>query len=90
MPGRIDDGENDGAARSAPLPDGSYEVFVVDVDEEAGPGTVLLSLTVVAGEHKGAAFDLAASGLDGGFVELVGMPGTLSITDGVPVISIEK
>ena len=73
------------------LPDGVYEVFVVDVEEsERDDGTVSrMSLTVVSGEYKGEVFELGATGLTGSFIDLVGMPGTVTVTDGVPTVAID-
>jgi len=71
------------------LADGTYDVFIIDatVDTAAVEGTtrvVHLDLTVVAGERKGEVVSVVAAGLDGEDFELLGMPGTLVVTDGRP------
>jgi hypothetical protein len=74
---------------SSPLPDGTYPAFVVDA-EEAGDGTIRsVSLTIVSGDHKGEVLDLAARGLTGTFVDLIGMPATVVVTDGIPTLTID-
>ena len=74
-----------------PLPDGEYPVFVVDVEESDRPdGTVSkVSVTILTGDHKGDVVDLAAAGLEGSFIELIGMPGTLRVEDATPSLSLD-
>ncbi len=72
---------------STDLPDGAYDAFVVDV-EEIGPQRV--HLTIVAGEHKGLVVTLDASEPIGSFVDLIGMPATITVTDGVPTVAIDR
>ena len=74
-----------------PLPDGEYPAFVVDVEEsDRADGTVSkVSVTIVSGDHKGDVVDLAAAGLEGSFIELIGMPGTLTVADGTPSLAMD-
>ena len=45
------------------LPDGTYDVFVVDAEVD-GPGDALrLEVTILAGEHKGEVVSMRAEGL---------------------------
>ncbi len=69
------------------LPDGDYDAFVVDV-EEVGPQR--MHLTIVAGEHKGLVVTVAASEPIGTFVDLIGMPATITVTDGRPSVVIDR
>jgi hypothetical protein len=69
-------GEQGGDRAEAPLPDGNYEVFVVDVDGSR------LDVTVTTGGHKGEVVTVRGSGEFG--LDLLGMPGTMAVTDGVP------
>lgn len=74
------------------LADGEYDVFVVDADEDPDPtvpGLLHLSLTVIAGDHKGEVVELSAAGLDRDPIDLIGMPGTLTVTAGVPQLRID-
>jgi hypothetical protein len=71
------------------LPDGSYDVFVVDA-EEVGPGDVVrLDLTILAGPQKGEMVSMRATGLGVDEVSLLGTPGTLTVTDGDPSVTLE-
>jgi hypothetical protein len=79
----------DGPTPSGPdIPDGTYDVFIVDVDE-AGPDTLRLSVTILGGEHKGDVVDLTASGLGVDVIDALGMPGTLVVADGEPTLTID-
>lgn len=72
------------------LPDGTYDVFVVDA--EAIPGEVdglRLELTILAGEHRGEVVSMRASGLGVEEVDALGMPGTLTVAAGHPSIVLE-
>jgi hypothetical protein len=73
----------------SPLPDGTYAAFVVDVDERPDGTIATLSLTILSGQHKGDVLDLAADGLSGSFVDLVGMPATIVVADGLPSVTID-
>ena len=69
------------------LPDGVYDVIVVDaVDDE---GVIRLELTVLAGEHKGDVVNLASPNLQGDPAQLLGVPGTITVTDGRPDLRLE-
>ncbi len=79
----------------AVLPDGTYDAFVVDATEQppTDPSTddrvMLLDLTITAGEHKGEVLSITAVGLEASDIDLLGMPATLTVTDGRPSIVIE-
>ena len=74
-----------------PLPDGEYPVFVVDVEEaDRDDGTVSkVSVTILTGDHKGDVVELAATGLQGSFIDLIGMPGNLTVADGTPSLAMD-
>jgi hypothetical protein len=76
---------------SFPLPDGEYPVFVVDVEEsDRADGTISkVSVTIVSGDHKGDVVELGATGLQGSFIDLIGMPGTVIVADGQPSLTID-
>jgi hypothetical protein len=69
------------------LPDGSYDAFVVDVTVDGEQAT--LELTILAGEHKGEIVTVAAHGLGRSDIDLLGMPATLTVEDGVPSVMID-
>ncbi len=77
------------------LPDGTYDVFVVDATEDIAAGAtpetrvMHLDLAVTSGEHKGEVLTLAATGLTGEEHELLGMPATLTVSDARPSIRID-
>jgi hypothetical protein len=69
------------------LPDGVYDVLVVDADEE--DGVIRLELTILAGDQKGEVVSLASPNMRGEPALLLGTPGTLTVTDGVPGLRLE-
>jgi hypothetical protein len=70
------------------LEDGSYDALVVDasIDGEA----MALDLTILAGAHKGEVVAIRATGIDADDLELLGMPGTLVVENGVPRFTVER
>ena len=71
------------------LPDGVYDGVVIDVD--TGPdGEIALDLTVVAGAHKGDVVTVRASGLSDDPIELMGLPVTLSVSEGRPRVRVDR
>jgi hypothetical protein len=69
------------------LHDGRYDAFIVDVSVEDDVAT--LELTILSGEHKGAVVTLTARGLGRSETDLIGMPGTLVVEDGVPRVTVD-
>jgi hypothetical protein len=80
---------------SAMLPDGGYDAFVVDVaidepsDATGGERITRLELTITMGEHKGEVVMVSARGIRGEEFELIGMPATLIVRDGVPRVAFD-
>ena len=71
------------------LPDGVYDGVVIDVD--TGPdGEIGLDLTIVAGAHKGEVVTVWASGLSDDPIELMGLPVTLSVSEGRPRVRVDR
>ncbi len=70
------------------LPDGTYDVFVVDA-EAVEPTGLRLDLTILAGEHKGELVSMRADGLGVGELAALGLPGTLTVTSGEPSLVLE-
>jgi hypothetical protein len=71
------------------LPDGRYDVFVVDA-ERLGPGDVVrLDVTILAGEQKGEVVSMRAEGLGVDELDVLGTPGTLEVVEGRPAITLE-
>ena len=70
------------------LPDGAYDVFVVDAAAD-GPEALRLDLTILAGEQKGEVVSMRAEGLALGELDALGLPGTLTVTGGEPALVLE-
>ena len=70
------------------LPDGVYDVVVVDASAEGD--VIAIEITILSGTHKGDVVGLRASGLDVDELDLLGMPGTLTVENGVPRFVVEK
>ena len=70
------------------LPDGSYDVIVVDAT--ADDGSIAIEITILGGAHKGEVVAVRAAGLDMDELDLLGMPGTLRVEKGVPHFAVEK
>lgn len=70
------------------LADGTYDALVIDADGEDGPddgpGTMLLCLTITAGEHKGEVVEVRAARLQYDPLDLLAMPCILAVRDGEP------
>lgn len=65
-------------------------MIVVDADEVAAqPGAVSLELTILAGAAKGEIVSVRAAGMSTDPVMLLGLPGTLTVTGGVPSVILE-
>jgi len=69
------------------LEDGDYDIFVVDAEDVGA--AIRLDLTVLAGAHRGEMVTVTASGLGTDAIDLLGTPGTLTVTDGQPVVHLE-
>ena len=80
---------------AAALPDGVYDAFVVDATE-GSPGAqpadrvMNLELTITSGQFKGEVLAIAARGLAGEDYDLLGMPATLTVTEGKPTVTIDS
>lgn len=62
------------------LEDGSYEALVVDVDDR------VLSLTILAGTHKGAVVEVRDASIHDDGLDLLAMPCVLVVRDGQPTV----
>ena len=71
------------------LPDGTYDVFVVDATPD-GPGGLRLEVTILAGEQKGEVVSVHADGLGIDELDALGLPGTLSVVGGEPTLLLEQ
>lgn len=74
------------------LPDGTYQAFIVDAEEglaDDGTERLHLAVTILTGDHKGEVLDLTAEGLGRTSIDVMGMPATLEVGDGVPRLTID-
>jgi hypothetical protein len=74
-----------------PVPDGVYDVFIVDAapDPNDAGRVARLDVTVVSGEHKGATFGLNVNGMDGSDTDLMGRPATMTVSGGIPTVTVD-
>lgn len=72
-----------------PLEDGTYEVLVVDADSSPDDTVAHLEVTLISGPHKGEVVRLAAQHLSGDPLALLGLPGTLTVEEGVPALQLD-
>jgi hypothetical protein len=74
------------------LADGTYDVIVVDATTAGhdDPDGLRLDLTILAGDHKGEVVPMRASGLGVDEIDALGMPGTLTVRDGKPSITLDR
>lgn len=70
------------------LPDGRYDTLVIDAEPTAGGG-LRIELTVIAGERKGDVVAVTAAGLDRDPLDVMGVPATLTVAGGRPVVAME-
>jgi hypothetical protein len=70
------------------LDDGTYDALVVDA-EARDDGGVTVEVTIVAGPAKGEVVTLVARGMAGDPLDLLGVPGTLTVAGGVPALRLE-
>jgi hypothetical protein len=69
------------------LPDGSYDAIVLDAQEV--DGGIGIDLTILGGEHKGEVVSLRSPDLRGDPALMLGIPATLTVSDGVPKVALE-
>ena len=70
------------------LPDGIYDALVVYTATH-DDGSVAVDLTIVAGEAKGEVVTLRAENLSGDPLDLLGVPATITVTEGSPSVRFE-
>lgn len=70
------------------LVDGVYDVIVVDAGE-APDGAVSLELAVLAGPSKGEVVSLRRPPGGADPIDLLGIPGTITVIDGRPTVHLE-
>jgi hypothetical protein len=74
------------------IEDGVYDALVVDAASgvtDDGTAVMHLELTVLGGPHKGEIVALSATGLPGTEIDLLGLPATLTVSDGRPAVQLD-
>lgn len=69
------------------LEDGQYDAIVVDAHE--ADGVLHIELTVLGGSHRGDVFSLRGPASGREPLDLLGVPGTITVTDGSPALDLE-
>ena len=69
------------------LPDGTYDAFVIDASDDRDGRH--LELTIVSGERKGEVVAITSTDTDGTDLDLIGLPATVVVRDGVPNVVID-
>jgi hypothetical protein len=70
------------------LDDGTYDVLVIDATADGD--ALALEITIISGDRKGEVVGLRATGLDVDELELLGLPGTLTVENGVPRFAVDE
>lgn len=71
------------------MPDGTYDVFIVDA-ESIDATTMRVELAMVNGDDKGDVFAMRGPHLANDPIDLLGLPGTLVVVDGVPQLHVDR
>lgn len=75
------------------LEDGTYDVVVVDAEQlEQLDGAAVglrVEVAVLAGPHKGEVLAITAHGLRRDPLDLLAVPGTVTVVDGAPHLTLE-
>jgi hypothetical protein len=70
------------------LPDGTYDVMVVDVERDE-QDLVRIDVVVTAGSHRGEVVSLRASSIRQDPLRLMGLPARLEVKNGTPDLQID-
>ena len=72
------------------LPDGSYDVLVVDTSRHGDDGSLGVEVAIVAGPAKGQVVSLRTADLAGTDpLDLLALPATLTVRSGEPTLQLE-
>jgi hypothetical protein len=70
------------------LPDGTYDVMIVDVDVDEQQH-VRIDVVLTAGSHRGEVVSLRASSMNQDPLGLLGLPARLVVKDGTPALKMD-
>lgn len=75
------------------IPDGSYDVMVIDAESDGGGDdpdrSIALELAIASGARRGEMVTVTAHDLGRDPLDLLGVPATLTVIDGVPRVDLE-
>lgn len=71
-----------------PLDDDTYDVFIVDAEEDE-ENALRLELAVTSGAHKGEVVVVRATSMQRDAIDMIGLPATLTVRDGVPRVQLD-
>jgi hypothetical protein len=71
------------------MPDGRYDVFIVDA-ETIDENTMRVEIAMVSGDDKGNVIAVRGPHLARDPIDLLGLPGVLVVEDGVPRLRVER
>lgn len=72
------------------LPDGSYDVLVVNTSRHGDDGSLGVEVAIVAGPAKGQVVSLRTTDLTGTEpLDLLALPATLTVRSGEPTLQLE-
>ena len=71
------------------LPDGTYDVIVVDAARHS-TSALGLEVVILAGDQKGQVVSVRADGLGIDELAALGLPGTLTVAAGEPSLVLEQ
>ena len=73
------------------LPDGSYDVLVVDTTRHGDDGSLGVDVAIVVGPAKGQVVSLRTADLAGTDpLDLLALPATLTVRSGEPTLQLES
>ena len=70
------------------LEDGTYDVIVVDAEDDGE--AIRLELTILSGAHKGEVVSTLAEGSSIDEIDALGLPGTLTVRAGEPSVLLDR
>ena len=71
------------------LPDDNYDVIIIDASRRDDDDAMYLELTVTSGQRKGEVVTLRADNLNRDEIEMIGLPATLRVDGGVPIVDFD-
>ncbi|MEZ5381839.1 MAG: hypothetical protein R2754_08605 [Microthrixaceae bacterium] len=85
------DPSTEDVGRGGPLPDGSYDVIVVDAQVEGDH--LVVEVTLLEGDAKGSVVSVGATAAVAGYADpigLLGETGVLAVAEGRPRLTLDR